>query len=357
MDKQVEALPTNAAAELVRDVLENISEAFSLLDRQFILLDLNAAALALDGRRYADLVGRSIWDVAPELEASTVGEAIRRTMQSRQSENLRFLQEWPNGRSAWLDLRLLPVEAGVALFYRDVTAEVESSTQLQTTSQRLDAILNNTTMAVFVMDHLQHCSFANRAAEELTGYRFEEMKGRPLHDVVHHKRPDGSDYPLEDCPIDRAFPEQEQVQGEELFVARDGNFYPVAFTASPMRDASGKPVGTVIEARGISDENAKNEELRAQAQTLQTINRTGEAIASELDLERVVQIVTDAAVELTSAKFGAFFYNVIDPAGEKLLLYTLSGARREDFERFGMPRATAIFRPTFIGEGVVRSGY
>lgn len=355
MNKQVEALRTSAAAELARDVLENISEAFSLLDRQFVLLDLNAAALALDGRRYADLVGRSIWEVAPELEASTVGEAIRRAMQSRQSENLRFLQEWPNGRSAWLDLRLLPVEAGVALFYRDVTAEVESSTQLQATSQRLDAILNNTTMAVFVMDHLQHCSFANRAAEELTGYRFEDMKGRPLHDVVHHKRPDGSDYPLEECPIDRAFPEQEQVQGEELFVARDGTFYPVAFTASPMRDASGEPVGTVIEARGISEENAKSEELRAQAQTLQTINRTGEAIASELDLERVVQIVTDAAVELTGAKFGAFFYNVIDPAGEKLLLYTLSGARREDFERFGMPRATAIFRPTFVGEGVVRS--
>jgi PAS domain S-box-containing protein len=243
----------------------------------------------------------------------------------------------------------------VALFYKDVTDEVTKADELRATTQRLDAILNNTTMAVFVMDHLQHCSFANRAAEELTGYRFEEMRGKPLHDVVHHKRPDGSDYPLEECPIDRAFPEQEQVQGEELFVARDGSFYPVAFTASPMRDASGKPVGTVIEARGISDENARSEELRVQAQNLQTINRTGEAIASELDLERLVQIVTDAAVELTGAKFGAFFYNVIDPAGEKLLLYTLSGARREDFERFGMPRATAIFRPTFVGEGVVRS--
>ena len=88
---------------------------------------------------------------------------------------------------------------------------------------------------------------------------------------------------------------------------------------------------------------------------LETLNSTGSAIAAELDLERLVQMVTDAGVELTGAQFGAFFYNVLDPAGEKYLLYALSGAERSDFDRFGMPRATAIFHPTFVGEGVVRS--
>jgi signal transduction histidine kinase len=36
-------------------------------------------------------------------------------------------------------------------------------------------------------------------------------------------------------------------------------------------------------------------------------------------------------------------------------LYTLSGADRSQFERFGMPRATEVFGPTFKGEGVIRS--
>jgi PAS domain S-box-containing protein len=36
------------------------------------------------------------------------------------------------------------------------------------------------------------------------------------------------------------------------------------------------------------------------------------------------------------------------------MLYTLSGAPREAFEKFGMPRNTPIFEPTFKGEGVVR---
>ena len=58
---------------------------------------------------------------------------------------------------------------------------------------------------------------------------------------------------------------------------------------------------------------------------------------------------------MTGAKFGAFFYNVINEQGEAFLLYTLSGAPREAFEKFGLPRNTAIFNPTFTGQGVVRS--
>jgi PAS domain S-box-containing protein len=97
------------------------------------------------------------------------------------------------------------------------------------------------------------------------------------------------------------------------------------------------------------------QELREEAQALQVLNRTGAAIASNLDLAEVVQIVTDAGVELTRAAFGAFFYNVINDAGESYTLYTLSGAPREAFSKFPMPRNTAIFAPTFTGEGTVRS--
>jgi two-component sensor histidine kinase len=95
--------------------------------------------------------------------------------------------------------------------------------------------------------------------------------------------------------------------------------------------------------------------LREETRRLETLNRTGAAIAGELDLQRLVQLVTDAGVELTGAQFGAFFYNVINDTGEAYMLYTLSGADRSQFERFGMPRNTAVFHPTFVGEGVLRS--
>jgi PAS domain S-box-containing protein len=334
--------------DFARDVLENMSEAFFLLDGQFRLLDVNGAALALDGRCKADLIGRTLWELTPALEQTGLGAIFHEVMSERQSRRHVHHQVWPDGHSAWLESRIVPVKAGLAAFYRDVSDELSAQQKLGETSQRLNAILSNTTMAVFLMDDRQQCVYANAAAEKLTGYNFEQMQGRPLHDVVHHKKPDGSHYPLEECPIDRAFPSRAQMGGEELFVAPDGSFYPVAFTASPLLDQSGTPVGTVIEARNIEQE-------RAEKARFDVLNRTSQALASELDLDRIVQTVTDAGLQLSGAKFGAFFYNVTNEAGESLLLYTLSGAERSDFDAFGHPRATEVFGPTFRGEGVVRS--
>ena len=97
--------------------------------------------------------------------------------------------------------------------------------------------------------------------------------------------------------------------------------------------------------------------LRDETALIATIQRIGTALASELDLERIVQLVTDEATALTGAKFGAFFYNVVDPArgGESYTLYTLAGVPRDRFAGFPHPRSTPVFGPTFRGEGVVRS--
>ena len=133
---------------------------------------------------------------------------------------------------------------------------------LRDTERRLQAVLNNASVSILTMDERHHCSYMNLAAEKMTGYKFAETLGRPLHDVVHHTRPDGSHFPLEECPIDRAFPENHQEQGEETFVHRDGSFYRVFFTASPLLDEQGKAVGTIIEARNIEQERALEEQLR-----------------------------------------------------------------------------------------------
>ena len=95
--------------------------------------------------------------------------------------------------------------------------------------------------------------------------------------------------------------------------------------------------------------------LRDEARLLETLNRVGQAVAAELDLERVVQIVTDAGTELSGAAFGSFFYIRRDDKGEAYWLYTISGVPRENFAQFPMPRNTAVFAPTFRGDSVVRS--
>jgi two-component sensor histidine kinase/integral membrane sensor domain MASE1 len=108
------------------------------------------------------------------------------------------------------------------------------------------------------------------------------------------------------------------------------------------------------ERRGRGQLRASERRLREESEALEILNRTGAQIAAELDLDAAVQSVVEAGRSLSGAEYGAFFYNVIDEVGESYMLFALSGAPRAAFERFGHPRNTAVFAPTFAGEGVVR---
>ncbi|HUR15611.1 MAG TPA: SpoIIE family protein phosphatase [Mycobacteriales bacterium] len=104
-----------------------------------------------------------------------------------------------------------------------------------------------------------------------------------------------------------------------------------------------------------SELERRDEQLRREADTIDTLRRVGEALAAVLDVDSVVQLTTSAAVDVTGAQFGAFFYNTVDDNGESYMLYTLAGMPRDAFAGFGMPRNTPVFGPTFRGDGVVRS--
>jgi len=235
--------------------------------------------------------------------------------------------------------------------------------------RHLEAVTNNASVALFIIDGEQQCVFMNPAAEKLTGFTFEELEEKLLHDYIHRKHADGRQYPIEECPINRVFPQNNREQGEETFVHKDGSFYPVAFTASPIKEDE-KSVGTIIEVRNISREKEDENELKSAAEEIkklllaerayreesETLLQIGQIISAELDLQKIVQAVTDAATEITGAQFGAFFYNVLDEKGASYMLYALSGVPLEAFSDFPMPRATHLFGPTFRGEGAIRIG-
>src|SRR5688572_25678124 len=84
-----------------------------------------------------------------------------------------------------------------------------------------------------------------------------------------------------------------------------------------------------------------------ETSVLELLVNTSKLISSEVELEKLVQRITDEGTKLTNAAFGAFFYNVENESGESLVLYTISGVPKEAFSKFPMPRNTAIFNPTF----------
>lgn len=137
--------------------------------------------------------------------------------------------------------------------------------------------------------------------------------------------------------------------------AASGEFRPFLTRVEPIRDASDNIVRWFGTNTDISQQQAVADALSDEKRRFEILNRTAGLVARELELDKVVQRVTDAGVELTGAQFGAFFYNVINHRGESYTLYAISGVDRSHFDKFPMPRKTDVFDPTFRGTGTVRS--
>jgi PAS domain S-box-containing protein len=186
-----------------------------------------------------------------------------------------------------------------------------------------------------------HIDFYNRGWYEYTGTTFDEMQGwgwEKVHDPAllpavlerwKHSIASGESFEME-FPLRRY----------------DGVFRWFLTRVHPIRDRS----GTIVRWVGI---NTDVDDRRRHARTLERLSEIGRTISAELDTQNIIQAVTDAATELSGAQFGAFFYNVVNASGESYMLYTISGVPRAMFERFPMPRNTAVFGPTFAGEATV----
>jgi PAS domain S-box-containing protein len=134
----------------------------------------------------------------------------------------------------------------------------------------------------------------------------------------------------------------------------DGGVRWIATSGRGLYSPQGALTGMVGVAQDVTQRRLEQERAATETRLLEVLNRTGAALSAELDLQVLLQRVTDAATELAGAQFGAFFYNGVDDQGAAYLLYTLAGAPREAFEHLGHPRPTALFGPTFRGEPPIR---
>ncbi len=190
----------------------------------------------------------------------------------------------------------------------------------------------------------------NAAAERLFGYTASEMVGKSILLLIppdrHHEEP---------MILERLRRGERIEHLETIRVRKDGTPVEVSISISPIHGPDGAVVGISKIVRDVGEKAKAQRELREETNRLELLNETGALIASKIGLSEVVQAVCDSATRIVGASFGAFFYNVLDTEGESYLLFALTGAPREAFERFGMPRNTPVFAPTFRGEGVVRS--
>ena len=313
------------------------------------------ASEGLDAARQAILLNRG--KVEMDDLRQHVAEMVRIESEIRDASVQRSARNYNVALSSSLigdAVAMLMVAAFIYLLGRHLRERKRTEAVIHEQRELFRTTISSIGDAVLTTDTDGRVKSLNRIAQSLTGWTEEAALGQDLKTV----------FPIvnEQTNIPAENPAARVLRGgtivglanHTILVARDGTRHPIDDNAAPIRDANGNVLGAVMVFRDVSERRKTEAAVQAEAHTLATLNRVGSTVAAELDLERVVQVVTDAATELCGAAFGAFFYNAIGEKGESYLLYALSGAPREAFEKFGRPRNTAVFAPTFRGEGLVR---
>ena len=96
----------------------------------------------------------------------------------------------------------------------------------------------------------------------MLGHSPDELVGCNLHEVIHHSNPDGSRYPVEDCPISATFTRgvASRIDDDWLWRA-DRTSFPVEFSSHPIRKGDAI-TGAVVTFTDITARRAAQDEIR-----------------------------------------------------------------------------------------------
>jgi PAS domain S-box-containing protein len=307
------------------------------------------------GRSPAELQGRAIVDVMGPEGFATIRPFVERVLAG---ESLEYESDVT---FAGVGTRSLHVvykpdidAAGQVIGWIASIVDITDGQEARAARELLASIVDSSMDAIVTKDLNGIVTSWNAGAERLFGYTAAEMIGKPIRLLIPAERQSE-----EDDILARLRAGDRVEHFDTIRVAKDGRQLNISLSVSPVRNAAGTVIGASKIARDVTDVRRAEAErvrlLEEHAAVTEALNNVGAIVASDLDRDKVVQAVTDAATKLTTAEFGAFFYNVQNESGESYTLYTISGAPREAFSKFPMPRNTAVFESTFKGTGVVRS--
>ncbi|MDT3778087.1 PAS domain S-box protein [Nitrospira sp. MA-1] len=160
-------------------------------------------------------------------------------------------------------------------------------------------ITDNTSTSLLMIDTAGRVTFANPSTEIVMGFKPEELIGRVLHEMVHHTRPNGFPFPIEECPLAGISLLRETLTNhEDVFIHKDGHFYPVRCNTRQIFK-QGERIGNVIEVLDITD--LKRAEKDRQLFTLELARQVNDRTEELVNSQKLLRELA-AALNLTEQR-------------------------------------------------------
>ena len=184
----------------------------------------------------------------------------------------------------------LPDGPGVVVAFKDIEEQRAAEQALR----EREAILAKVGQPVWVTDAAGVFHYANPAALAALGYEdSSDLVGKPAHDAVHYKYPDGTPFPEDDCPLVQARRAGRTLQDtDDWLVRKDGSIVRVTYSSAPFELPNG--LGSVtaftdVEEQRRAEQAARERDVaQARAEELRVARRRiiEAADAARAQLER-----------------------------------------------------------------------
>jgi PAS domain S-box-containing protein len=256
---------------------------FGFVDRDFRIVRVNERLLEMVDSPLAEPIGSTIAELIPEVW-SRVGAVYREVLESGEAQtNVEIEREKSDSqprRRLLANCYPVRIEAeviGVGVVVVDITERGEAE-------DFRSAVMDTIVEGLYVLDAEGCLTFMNAAASRLLGWSEAELRGKPMHDVIHFQHADGSPHAERDCELLKVRSEACSVRmAHEAFTCKDGTILPVAYSAAPLM--AGEKVGAIVVVfRDTRLEHAEENRAKRELDTLVWVGR----IRDGLDEGRLV---------------------------------------------------------------------
>ena len=278
--KQAELAQAHLAA-----IVTSSEDAIVGKDLAGIVTSWNGAAQRLFGYGADEMIGRSITRLIPperHYEERRILDHVARGIPIEPYETIRRRKD---GTEFHVSLTVSPVcdaqgrVMGASKIARDIThkvrqeqALVESREKLRHALEYQDAVVSNLAEGLYTVNGEGLVISMNRTAERLFGWTSEELVGRNMHDMTHHKRRDGTPFPAEECGELQVLRKGLSLTNQDdVFIRKDGSCFDVVYSSAPIR-AGNTIVGLVVLFRDVSEQKRVEEALRDRDRALTIAN-------------------------------------------------------------------------------------
>ncbi|MBI5592167.1 MAG: PAS domain S-box protein [Deltaproteobacteria bacterium] len=275
----------------MRAVIKAFPDLFLWIDREGKILDCkegSAANLFLPAHQ---LVGKRIQNVPEKDIGEKFEQAIRRVQQERTMFSLEYALTL-NDKRHYYESRILPlIEDQCLCIVRNITERKEAEAALKQSEKQFKKLYEESRKAEEVYRSLIHSSADAIVLYDLTGNVryispvFTQLFGWPLTELEGQKIPfiPESETEATRFLIDEVVRKNRPIHGfETRRLTRDGRILDVSISASRFDDHEGKPYGTLVVLRDITERKRLEAHFR-QAQKMESIGTLAGGIAHDFN--------------------------------------------------------------------------